>query len=46
MKQLTDFYATVRIGDMSYQFSDRIVTEDFDARLVCEGERVSLFFTS
>ena len=45
MKQLTDFYATVRIGDMSYQFSDRIVTEDFDARLVCEGERVSLFVT-
>ena len=42
MRELYDFYATVRIGDMTYQFSDKIVTDDFDAQLICEGERVRL----
>lgn len=42
MRELTDLYATIRIGDCSYQFSDRIVTEDFSAQLLCEGERARL----
>ncbi len=42
MRELSNFYATVRIGDCSYQFSDRIVTEDFDAQLIIDGGRVRL----
>lgn len=42
MKELYDFYATLRIGDRTYQFSDRIVTDEFDAQLMTEGGRVRL----
>ena len=42
MRYLTDFYATIRRGDCSYQFSDRIVTDDFEARLITDNEKVRL----
>ena len=45
MRELYDYYATVRIGDCTYQFADKISTDDFNARLLCENGRVRLIVT-
>ncbi|MBO6140571.1 MAG: alpha-galactosidase [Ruminococcus sp.] len=45
MRELYDYYATVRIGDCTYQFADNISTDDFNARLLCENGRVRLIVT-
>ena len=42
MRELTDIFATVRIGDCTYQFSDKIDTDDFKARLEQREGRIRL----
>lgn len=42
MRELNEFYATVRIGECTYQFADKIDTDDFSARIERDGERIRL----